>query len=130
MNSMLTRFVCRILAASVLVLPFPAQAGLIGTERAASAPMATDAVSRAQLAAQLQTLGISPEAAAERVGSLTDGETAALAGRVDQSPAGGVAGLLWIAVAVFLVWRLGFSDQAKAESAAQEKAAKPAPEKK
>ena len=130
MKSMLARFVCRILAASMLVLPFQARAGLIGTDRAATAPTATNAISRGELAAQLQTLGLSPEAATERVASLTDGEIAGLAGRVDQSPAGGVAGLLWIAVIVFLFWRFTASDQAKAESAAREKAAKPAPEKK
>ena len=131
MNSMLARFVCRILAASVFVLPFPAQAGLIGTEQAASAPMATNAVSRGQLAAQLQMLGISPEAAAERVAALSDAEIASLAGRVDALPAGGLVGLLPILVLVFLLWRFTASDQAKAESAAREKAAsKPAPEKK
>ena len=131
MKSMLARFVCRILAASMLVLPFPAQAGLIGTERVAAAPAATHAISRGELAAQLQTLGLSPEAATERVASLTDGEIALLAGRADQLPAGGVAGLLWIAVVVFLFWRFTASDQAKAEAAAREKAAtKPAPEKK
>lgn len=134
MKSMLARFVCRILAASMLILPFQAQAGLIGSERAASAPTATNAISRGELAAQLQVLGLSPEAATERVASLTDGEIAGLAGRVDQLPAGGVAGLLWIAVVVFLIWRFTASDQAKAESEARDKAAKPAakpaPEKK
>ena len=134
MKSMLARLVCRILAASMLILPFQAQAGLIGSDRAASAPTVTNAISRGELAAQLQMLGLSPEAAAERVASLTDGEIAGLAGRVDQLPAGGVAGLLWIAVVVFLIWRFTASDQAKAESEAREKAAKPAakpaPEKK
>ena len=130
MKSMLARFVCRILAVSMLVLPFPAQAGLVGTDRVVTAPTTTNAISRGELAAQLQALGLSQEAASERVASLTDGEIAGLAGRVDQLPAGGIAGLLWIAVIVFLFWRVNLSDQAKAESAAREKAAKPAPEKK
>ena len=111
MQSMLARLVCRILAASMLILPFQAQAGLIGSDRAASAPTVTNAISRGELAAQLQMLGLSPEAAAERVASLTDGEIAGLAGRVDQLPAGGVAGLLWIAVVVFLIWRFTASDR-------------------
>ena len=130
MKSKLARFVCRILAVSMLVLPFPAQAGLVGTDRAVTAPTPTNAISRGDLAAQLQALGLSQEAASERVASLTDGEIAGLAGRVDQLPAGGIAGLLWIAVIVFLFWRFNLSDQAKAESATREKTAKPAPEKK
>ena len=130
MKSVLARFVCRILAASMVVLPFHAHAGLIGTDKAANAPLATNAVSRGELAAQLRMLGLSPEAASERVAALTDAEIAGLAGRADALPAGGLVGLLPILVLAFLLWRFTASDQAKAESAAREKAAKPAPEKK
>jgi len=126
MNSTLARFICRILAACMIVLPFHAQAGMIGTDRAASAPRAMNAISRGELAAQLQALGLSPEAAGERVAALTDAEVAGLAGRVDQLPAGANS-ILVILVLAFLLWRFTASDQAKAESG---KAAKPAPEKK
>jgi hypothetical protein len=131
MKPMLARFLCRILAASMMVLPFQAQAGLIGTDRAAGAPVPANAISRGSLAAQLESFGLSPETARERVAALTDAEIAGLAGRAGEQPAGGVAGLLWIAVIVFLVWRFTASDQAKAEEAARTKSSsKPAPEKK
>ena len=126
MNSMLARFICRILAASMVVLPFHAQAGLIGTDQATSAPMATNAVSRGELAAQLRMLGLTPEAAGERVAALTDAEVAGLAGRIEERPAAG-GGILILFVLAFLLWRFTASDQAKAESAAREKAANPAP---
>ena len=128
MKSTFNRFICRMLAAGMIVLPFHAQAGLIGTDRAASAPMATNAISRGELSKQLQALGLSPEAAGERVAALTDAEIAGLAGRAGDQPAGGIAGQLWIAVVVFLVWRFTASDQAKAETG--KGAPKPAPEKK
>lgn len=129
MKSMLARFVCRVLVASMIVLPFHAQAGMIGTDQATNAPMAANAVSRGELAAQLRLLGLSPEAASERVAALTDAEVAGLVGRIDELPAGANS-FLMILVLVFLLWRFTASDQAKAESAAREKAAKPAPEKK
>ena len=124
MNSTLARLVCRILAASMIVLPFHAQAGLIGTGQATSAPKAANAISRGELAAQLQVLGLSPEAAAERVAALTDAEVAGLEGRTGEMPAGANS-ILVILVLAFLLWRFTASDQAKAESA--KPAPKPAP---
>lgn len=46
------------------------------------------------LAAQLAAHGVSRDEAAARVAALTDEEVAALAGRVDQLPAGGDAGVV------------------------------------
>jgi hypothetical protein len=125
MNSMFARFVCRVLAASMIVLPFNAQAGLIGTDQATM-------VDRGAVAAQLQAYGLSPRESGERVAALTDAEVAVLAARMDVLPAGGVAGLLPILVIAFLFWRFALSDQAKAESSksSPKPAAKPAPEKK
>lgn len=131
MKSMLARVICRILAVSLAVLPWQAQAGLIGTDQAARATVG-GFVERAEVAAQLQAYGISPQEARERVAALTDAEVADLAGRVDALPAGGIVGLLPILVIVFLLWRFTVSDQAKAEAAksAPKPAPKPAPEKK
>ena len=125
MNSMFTRFVCRVLAASMIVLPFHAQAGLIGTDQA---PLAD----RGAVATQLQTFGLSPDEARDRVAALSDAEVAGLAGRIDTLPSGGIAGVLPILVLIFLLWRFTASDQAKAEAAksAPKPAPKPAPEKK
>jgi hypothetical protein len=125
MKSTLARFVCRILAASMIFMPFHAQAGLIGTDQASRAD-------RGAVAGQLQAYGLSHEDAMARVAALTDAEVASLAGRIDALPAGGLVGVLPILVIIFLFWRLTASDQAKAEAAksAPKPAAKPAPEKK
>jgi len=126
MKSTLARFVCRVLAASMMVLPFHAQAGLIGTDRAAGAPAAVNAISRSDLAAQLQLMGLSAEAAGERVAALSDAEVAGLAGRVGEQPAGANS-VLMIVVVLVLLWYF----TTRADSAAKEKPApKPAPEKK
>lgn len=127
MKSTLVRFVCRVLAASMMVLPIHARAGLIGTDQAANAPRVTNAISRGDLVAQLRLLGLTPEAAAQRVAALTDAEVAGLEGRAGEMPAG-ADGILVLFVLAFLLWRFTASDQAKAESA--KPAPKPAPEKK
>ena len=62
MQSMLARLVCRILAASMLILPFQAQAGLIGSDRAASAPTVTNAISRGARRIWAAVTRSSPEA--------------------------------------------------------------------
>jgi len=72
---------------------------------------------RASLAGALEAYGIAPDLARERVAALTDAEALALAERVADAPAGGVAGEVIgiIFVVLFLIWRFTLSDQAKAE---------------
>jgi hypothetical protein len=125
MNSTFARFVCRVLAASMIVLPFHAHAGLIGADQPTK-------VDRGAVAAQLQGYGLSAQEARDRVAALTDAEAVTLANHMDALPAGGVVGVLPILVIIFLFWRFALSDQAKAEAAksAPKPAAKPAPEKK
>lgn len=112
MTTMFTGFICRILAAAMLVLPLHAQAGIIGTDRAvaadAQAARATVAgfIVRGEVAGQLQALGLSPQAASERVAALSDAEVASLAGRIDALPAGGIAGVLPVLAAVLLIYFL------------------------
>jgi hypothetical protein len=145
MKTMFARVVCRVLAASIVALPLQAQAGMVGTGEAVSAAQAqaararvTTFVNRAEVAAQLQAMGLSPQAAQERIAALTDAEIASLADRVERLPAGGLPGQAFglIIIVIFLIWRFVFSDQAKAEMAkpgakpATKPAAKPEPEKK
>lgn len=116
MHNAFVRFVCRMLVASMIVLPFQAQAELIATGQAAAAAQAPAA--RALLATQLERLGIEADSARERVAALTDAEALSLAARVNDAPAGaGLPGLTVgiILVAIFLIWRFQFSDQAVAE---------------
>ena len=131
MKTSFTRFVCRVLVASLIVLPLQAQAGLIGTGGAVS-------VNRAHVADQLQAMGLTPQAAQERVAALTDAEVAALTDSVDSLPAGAFGGAVvgMLGVLIFLLWRFQFSEQAHAETAkpgakpAAKPAAKPEAEKK
>jgi len=125
MKPMFARSICRALAASIIVLPLHAQAGLIGTGQAVSAALA-GFVDRAEVAGQLQGLGLSPQAARERVAALTDAEAAPLADRLDSLPAG--QGLGFIVVLGFLFWHFVLSEPAQAETAKPKP--KPTPEKK
>ena len=142
MKSTFARFVCRILIAGMIVVPWQAQAGVIGTDQAVAAAQAQAAraalagfVNRSEVAGRLQALGVSPQAANERVAALSDAEVAGLAGRIDALPAGGVAGLLPIIVVVLLIYYLVYvpsttaKEPAKAPATAKPKP-KPVPEKK
>ncbi len=124
MKSTFARTICRILVASMIVLPWQAQAGLIGTGEVAAATSA-GAASRGELAVQLQALGLSPQEAAARVAALTNAEVVDIAGRVDALPAGGLVGVLPIIVLIVLLWyyTTGQADASKGKAA-------PAPEKK
>ena len=138
MKSTFARCVCRILVASMIGLPFQAQAGVIGTEQAVAAAHEQAArvtvagfIDRADVALQLQSLGLAAKDAKARVAALTDAEVAAIANRIDSLPAGANGGGLGILLVIaFLIWRFVFSDQAKAEAAKPAPKPAPAPEKK
>ncbi len=114
MSNAFIRFVSRILVVCMIGMPFSVQAGLVGTGEAVSAAqaqVARDAVlrviDRAEIAQQLQTLGLSPQAAKDRVNALTDSEVAQLAGRIASAPAGADgSGVVLLILIVALVWWL------------------------
>jgi hypothetical protein len=95
----------------------PAQAGMIGTDRAiAAAQDRQDAreagsdreklrsfVARADVRNHLAALGVSAAAASERVDALSDQEARDLAGKLELAPAGGNLGLLALLLIVVLV---------------------------
>ena len=129
MNSTFARITCRILVASMIALPWQAQAGMIGTDVAVTRAV----VDRGEIAKQLQVLGISPQVAQERVAALTDAEVASLAGRIDALPAGGISGVLPIIVVAILIWWFTTGEKAQAETTKGKTAPikpAPAPEKK
>jgi hypothetical protein len=119
MNNSFVRFISRVLIASLFWLPFQAQADLIATNQVISAAQAQSA--RATLTGHLTAFGIAPDAARERVAALTDAEALSLAESAGDAPAGAGwnIGIGILIVVAFLIWRFGFSDQAKAESAAK-----------
>lgn len=120
MNASLVRVVCRFLIASLLILPFQGvQAGMIGTDRIATVAGAQadrtavrDLLTRADVASQLQTMGVDQKTALERVAALSDSEVHSLAGKIDTLPAGagwnggwGLVILIVIGVVIYKIWK-------------------------
>jgi len=101
------RCVARVLIVCTLGLglPLPASAGIVTTDQI-SAGVERDRVKsfldRADVQAQMQVLGVDPQAARARVDALSDDEVATLAGRLDQLPAGGDS-ILGILFAIFII---------------------------
>jgi hypothetical protein len=114
MTSAAFRFVCRFLIASLFAMSFQsAMAGMIGTDQVvAAASMQAErtalinTMSRSDVASQLQSQGVDPQAAIARVASMTDQEVAALTGKIDGLPAGASSGAGWAAVIIIalVVW--------------------------
>jgi hypothetical protein len=109
---------CRLLVALMIWMPYQiATAGMIGSDQvAASSPQADrttvlNFLSRADVSGQLQTLGIDPSTAKDRVGAMSDQEVQSLAGRISAMPAAGdsTAGaillIVLIAAAVWWFWQ-------------------------
>lgn len=96
----------------------PARAALIGTEQAVihtQAGSERDRVNaflnRAEVQAELQKYGVSPEDAKARVVAMTDKEVHTLAQRLDTLPAGGdiIGALLTVFIVLLITDILGFT---------------------
>lgn len=103
--------VVRFLILCLLAAPFQAGAGLLPTEQAGAEAQAARAgvaavLQRSDVSSRLQSLGVSPDAAAARANALTDAEVIRLAGQLDQVPAGGSIAFAALLVVGILVWWL------------------------
>ena len=108
------KWICRVLIASLLMLQFSvSQATMIGAEETlspatvqADRTTVSSALSRTEVASQLQLLGVDPQLAQARVAAMTDSEVHALAGNIDTMPTGAMFHYGWwlvgLAVAVFV----------------------------
>ena len=100
------------LVSSVLIIctlgagmPLPATAGMVATDQVAAGgerDRVKSFLNRAEVQEQLHGLGLSPQAARERVDAMSDEEAASLAGRLEQLPAG-AADPLGVALVVFII---------------------------
>lgn len=114
MNASLLRIISRLLIVCLIALPFQANAGLIGTDQVVSSTQAQAArdavlsyVARGDVAQQLQSLGLTPQTAKDRVAALTDAEVSKLAGQIESMPAGADGGGLIVLILVgVLIWWL------------------------
>lgn len=118
MKSAFMRLICRLLIVSMAALPLQTvQAGMIGADQVAAVASAqTDRaavlslINRADVAQQLQSLGLDPRTAADRVTAMTDDEVRSLAGKINSLPAGAwsgwtVAVLILIIIVIWYRWR-------------------------
>ncbi|MGQ0544921.1 MAG: PA2779 family protein [Betaproteobacteria bacterium] len=95
-----------------------AQAGMIGTGSVVASASQADRdtilnfVTRGDVASQLQSLGIDPASAKDRVAAMSDEEVQAMAARIHSMPAGadavGLVLLILVLAAIWYVWRGGF----------------------
>ena len=110
MKAFFFRLISQLLVVSLIVLPFSTQAALIGTgDVIASAQGQTDRdkvrdfMARAEVQKQLQSFGLNPDTAKDRVNALTDQEAQHLAGKIDSLPAGAINGIEVVALTVLLI---------------------------
>jgi hypothetical protein len=117
MNTAFKKTTCRALVVSVLALSLQtAQAGLIGADQAAAATPGTEralvlgSLDRAEVIAQLQSAGVDPLAARERIQAMSDQEIHALAQDMQTGPAGGISTWGWVGIVLVaaLIWYYAF----------------------
>jgi len=102
---------------SMVLMPFSAQAGLIGTDQAianaqdlANRDKVRDFVSRGDVIKQLEGMGLSGTIAQERVNAMTQEEVNRIAGKIDSMPAGAndawawILGILIVGGIIWYVW--------------------------
>lgn len=116
-NSFFSSFfksVSRVLILTVFLLPLqPIQAAMVPTDQVLAPQQQSDRdkviafLGRADVAAQLQALGVSPDNAKQRVDALTEQEVQRIAGNIDTLPAGGfLLELLLVALIAWLIYLL------------------------
>jgi len=116
MKSAWAKTICRLLVVLMIWTPYQvAQAGMIGTDQVATTSSQADRsavlsfVTRADVAGQLQTLGLDGATAKDRVAAMTDSEVSYLAGQIQSLPAGadssGVILLILIIAVIWWVWK-------------------------
>ena len=112
------KIISRLLIALMIWMPYQiATAGMIGTDQVVASSSQVDRttvlnfLSRSDVANKLQSLGIDPATANDRVGAMTDQEVQSLAGRINALPAGGTSSgaavvlIIIIAAAVWWFWQ-------------------------
>jgi hypothetical protein len=112
MKSAWAKTICRLLVVLMVWTPYQvAQAAMIGTDQVATSSSSTDRgavlgfINRADVASQLQALGLDPATAKDRVAALTDNEVQYLAGRINSMPAGAdSSGLILLIIVIAVIW--------------------------
>lgn len=105
--------ICRLLIALMAWMPYQiASAGMIGTDQVVASSPQTDRaavlnfLNRSDVSGQLQTLGIDPSTAKDRVAAMSDQEVQSLAGRIHAMPAGGTSAVGAIVIIILIAGAL------------------------
>ncbi len=112
------KLISQMLIVSMILLPFSAQAGVIGTDQAiasaqdlANLAKVNDFLSRGDVIKKFEALGLSAATAQERVNAMTQQEINRIAGKIDSLPAGATDSTTWwivgavvVGLVVWLVW--------------------------
>jgi len=108
------KIISRLLIALMIWTPYQiATASMIGTDQVVASTSQADRttvlnfLSRSDVANKLQSLGLDPTTANDRVAAMTDQEVQSLAGRINSMPAGAMsdgATILLIIVIAAAVW--------------------------
>ena len=108
------KILSRILIALMIWTPYQiATAGMIGTDQVVASTSQADRttvlnfLSRSDVSGQLQSLGLDPSTAKDRVAAMSDQEVQSLAGQISAMPAGGTstgAAILLIVLIAAAVW--------------------------
>jgi hypothetical protein len=115
---LLYKLISQMLIVSMMLLPFSAQAGVIGTDQAianaqdlANRAKVNDFMSRGDVIKKFEALGLNAATAQERVNAMTQQEINRIAGKIDSLPAGAaesttwwVIGVLVVGLIVWMVW--------------------------
>lgn len=116
MKSAWAKTICRLLVVLMIWTPYQlAHAGMIGTDQVATTSTQLDRsavlsfVSRADVAGQLEAMGLDASTAKDRVAAMSDAEVSMLANRINSLPAGadtaGVLLLILVIAAIWWVWK-------------------------
>ena len=120
-HSRFMRWTSRVVMLTMLTMGLPLQpafANIVETDQAVSRELAAQDrakinafLDRKDVVAQLQQQGVSPVDAKARVAALTDDEAHAIAGKLDQLPAGGdvLGALLFVFIVLLVTDILGFT---------------------
>ena len=106
-NKFVTLSKAMLVAGVMAVLAVPAKAEIVSTEQVvtqADRDRVRAFLEREDTEKQLQTLGVSPETAKERVNAMTDEEVRIVAGKIDRLPAGAALSQTdWIIVILLFI---------------------------
>lgn len=110
MQGSFMKLVSRLLIVCMLAVPFSSHAGMISTDQISAAQQAgardqvNSYLARGDVQSQLQTMGISPQAAKDRVAAMTDEEVSRLAGQIHSQPAGAASAWAVAVLIGLIVW--------------------------